>query len=610
MMLTESNTRRGVAATMWLLAIMVTAAPGAAPGATPWAAVPPDAGDAVAAYLTLTEWVRSFDPPAPRDSAAAVPLGGATGVCVILRQRGRILGTGVDTGSGPRMLRRAAGRAMSEVLGNPLVRGLPAEARTSLGERLTVELEIAGTLLPLPGRSFAQLAEQVDPGRDGIALRSGDRLRVLFPAQIRATDSADAITRLISSLAVDLGLPLRDLDGLGPNVRVYRFETIHLVQRAPGRRPLETFRGQQIVPRDAVDAKQVAGLAAGLVNHLLASLWGHAEPLGMMGNYRYTTDTYTPLIAPPLEQALCAFALARAASTRALAPEADRLLTAAESILLDLASVDVSEKDPRSDPATCAAIVYAVSENRRLSGPGPLEVLFDTAAAGVRGAWDKELGFVRRDAEMKPVARLSPHASAIVAGALVRLQAMAGRGDGAVARSALDHLWSSVPPREHTALLPWVAWAEIDLARAIGHRVDPENRLRSLRAMLDATRISPPAAPDLIGGFALAGRSGSRATAQTARPAAGLATMLRIPELTPVADRPDAIERHLGTMRFLVQLAVSDDLLWAVPAPQRAKGGIRAATWSSEQPVAAQALALLAAAETLLSLETGAPDNP
>jgi hypothetical protein len=38
--------------------------------------------------------------------------------------------------------------------------------------------------------------------------------------------------------------------------------------------------------------------------------------------------------------------------------------------------------------------------------------------------------------------------------------------------------------------------------------------------------------------------------------------------------------------------------------PQRARGGLRAATWDCNQPTAAQALGLLAAAETLISLDT------
>ncbi|MDY7109369.1 MAG: hypothetical protein SYC29_12105 [Planctomycetota bacterium] len=48
----------------------------------------------------------------------------------------------------------------------------------------------------------------------------------------------------------------------------------------------------------------------------------------------------------------------------------------------------------------------------------------------------------------------------------------------------------------------------------------------------------------------------------------------------------------------------SGGLLWTIRTPQRAKGGIRAATWDLNQPVAAQAMGLLTAAETLISLDS------
>ena len=56
-------------------------------------------------------------------------------------------------------------------------------------------------------------------------------------------------------------------------------------------------------------------------------------------------------------------------------------------------------------------------------------------------------------------------------------------------------------------------------------------------------------------------------------------------------------------MRFIMQLAVGDSLVWACPDQRRALGGIRTATWDWDQPVPAQALALVTAAETLWSLD-------
>ena len=78
--------------------------------------------------------------------------------------------------------------------------------------------------------------------------------------------------------------------------------------------------------------------------------------------------------------------------------------------------------------------------------------------------------------------------------------------------------------------------------------------------------------------------------------------MLRDPDLTPPEEAPAALGRHLRTVRYLMQLSVREESTWSVRNPGRALGGIRAATWDSRQPAAAQAIGLLAAAETLAAV--------
>ena len=73
------------------------------------------------------------------------------------------------------------------------------------------------------------------------------------------------------------------------------------------------------------------------------------------------------------------------------------------------------------------------------------------------------------------------------------------------------------------------------------------------------------------------------------------------PQLSP-AGAWLARGRMLRAMRFVTQLAVRDSLLWSGPDPARAAGGIRQATWDWDQPVPAQALALVTAVEMLRSL--------
>ncbi len=141
----------------------------------------PAADDVTRAYTVLRRWVRDFEAPSLGDAAAQVPLGGASAVCVILRRSGRVVGIGTDARGDALMVRRAAGRALGQVLGDRAVANLPVELRPEFGAGLTVELEVAGLMVPMPGRTFAQMAERLEPGLDGAAMRRDDSWAMIFP---------------------------------------------------------------------------------------------------------------------------------------------------------------------------------------------------------------------------------------------------------------------------------------------------------------------------------------------------------------------------------------------------------------------------------------------
>jgi len=581
----------------------------------------PDLGDVVGAYLELRRWVRRFDPPALDDPAAKLPLRDGAGACVMLRHRGRVIGSGEDANADELMVRRAVGRALSQVLGHAAVARLPVDLRRRVGSTLTVELEIAGEMIPLPGRSAAQVAEQLQPGLDGVAMRRGETLRAIFPARMLATNTADNIQRSLLSLAGELGLPARPLGELRRRfgIQVYRFRTIHLVERAPDRSPFQTVRGQQLVLRREVTPKSIKAFADALTDHLITSLWTGDEPLGAMGDYHPVRDEYEPLIAPPRDQALIALALARYASCPHLsASEAERVRAAAIAVLDDLAQRAEDEPDPRRDPAACAALVYARSALPSIENDTPIESLFESAARRVieltsvpAPEHDRADGASAGD----PPSAIPPHGRAMLAAAAARLLKMGiGQVDALRVREAIDGVWGSVPEHEWVTLLPWAGWAETDWAEATGRTPANASRLLALRRLLEMTRIGAPGSSavtgpeDLWGGFALTSGRRGRADAQSTRPAAYLATMLGDSTLTPPRQAPAAVEGQMQTMRFLMQLSVGDSMLWAFPAPQRVKGGLRAATWNSDQPAAAQALGLLAAAETLISLDALSPE--
>ena len=597
-----TNTGRGVTATVALVGAITL---GALLGPTPpvvGAEQYPDARDVVSAYLTVRRWVDDFNLPAPAE--AAFTLGNASGVCVILRRSGRVFGIGVDTTGDDLMLRRAAGRAMGEVLGTPTVAALPPDEIARTGRALTLELEVAGPLVPLLGRTFAEVAEQLDPGLDGVALRRGDRVAMLPPARMRVTNTARRVEHLLPPLALDLGLNVLTLPELARrfDVSLYRFRTTHLAQAAPGDAPFSTVRGDVLVTDEQVTRAAIMDLALGIAEHLAGAMAPIEEPVGLMGTYLPTADRYEPLIAPPAEQALAAWALARYCRVPGLDKEvAARMAGCSRRILDELGQVSPGELDPLASAVACAAIVHAVLEHRTsLDGDGG-PPLFLQAAARVRNAWTRTSGFV----DIEEVSRVPPHAQALIVSAMSRLLAVELLGlEAATVRQALDEVWESVPPHRRISLMPWIGWAEADYAAATGQPIaaDP---LRELRDLLDASRLGAARTDDadMAGGFSLDQRHPRLATAQSFRPAALLAWMIRQPALTPPDQTQVALGRMLQTMRFVMQVAVRDSLAWSCPDPRRAMGGIRTATWDWEQPVLAQALALATATEILLSLD-------
>lgn len=631
-MLLQHNTRRRLTATCRrptpgaITAVALGLALGAPvwgqPALAPTNADYPDAADVVEAFASLRSWTDAFAVPGMSEPAAHVPLDGAHGVCVIVRRSGRVLGTGTDASGDDLMLRRAAGRALGEVLGDPVVANLPPAIRATIGPQLTIELEVAGRPVPLLGRSFPEFAHQLEPGLDGLAIRRADDWALMFPAQMRAANTAGDVPRQVLPLAVELGLPAAAPKDLltRPDVSLYRFRTTHLAQAAPDKRPFSTVRGDVVVARSEVTPRRIAATADAIAQHLLRSF----SPLldvapGLMGTYRPRTDQYEPLIAPPREQALAALALARYAQSPQVDPRmARRAASAGHQILLQLQAQAGGQDNPLADIEACAAIVYAGLEHPRSKQDPAIRPLLVAAADRAIAAFTADEGFAPRDPAGGPGRPRSPNGQALVAAALSRLLQ---RGYGhdrltpQLVRSALDAAWQTVPDHQQVMLLPWLGWAELDYSEVTGGPPENGARLGEIRRMLDASRIGSPSrpgvsgAPDLSGGFVLSRAQGTSPTAQTLRPAAFLATMVRVSHFTPADEAQSAMDRHLGTIRFLMQLTVRETSAWSLQNPARAIGGVRAAVWDADQPVAAQALGLLTAVETLWSLEALAQPN-
>lgn len=571
----------------------------------------------MAAYLTMRSWTDDTAPPAFDDPQAQLPLDGAWGVHITLRRFGRPVGSAfaIQGRDGPNELlaRRAIGRALARTLGDPAVTSLPYELRDTIGTGLTLELDVAGQLEPMLGRSYDRLARNLDPGIDGIAMRLGDQWAALFPSQLIASNTANRIATRLPALAAELGLPPRDLDALirEHGLSVYRFRTLHLVQTDPRAFPFESIRGDVLVHDEAVTVQGIANFADGIASHLLGKIHDGEDAddpdlapdsapttpaLGLLGDYHPVADTYRPLTAPLLDQALVSFALSRfAAAPHVNTALAEQAHLEAGRLLRDVHHTLDAEP---MNPALAAGVIYAVSAYLNAAPDAEADaVLSELADAAATAIAETQIEQVR-----------THHAQALVAGAAARLLVSNDRTelDAAAVRNMLDSIWQTVPEHQYVALLPWIGWAELDYAHATGNPLAHADQLRQIRNVLEASRVTnvdPDAAPDFYGGFALADSAGSFPTAQVTRPAVFLATMLRENDLTAEDEQSPQLGWHLQTMRFLMQLGVRQQTTWPMRNPGRALGGIRAAPFDLTMPNAAQAMALLTAVETLQSLQ-------
>ncbi|MCA9296676.1 MAG: hypothetical protein KC983_09160, partial [Phycisphaerales bacterium] len=234
----------------------------------------PDRGAAIAEAITaLTGWVRAFQTPLFDEPAASIPLPDTPAVCVLLRQRGRFVGDGIDDAGDDKMIRRAAGRAMAEALNDRVITEIPASLQDSIGEQLTVELDIAGEIEPVPGGRFDRAAESIDPGVHGFAMRRGNTIAWRFPAQMLAEGTAGGAAQQMRQLALELELPAEEELGelvAGRDVSLYRFETIHFVVPVGSNAPIVLRRGDTLVHAGPALRDDALALADGIAAHLMA----------------------------------------------------------------------------------------------------------------------------------------------------------------------------------------------------------------------------------------------------------------------------------------------------------------------------------------------------
>ncbi len=583
--------------------------------------------DAMAAYRTIRTWLDGWglpSAPAPGD------LPDCLGAAVLLRYDGRVIGRGTempadagltaaDRDASPgRTIFRAAQTAFAEAdrrvpLPRDATRG---QAAGEVGRRVLLSVELCGQPTPVDAATFAALDELLAPGIDGLVLRQGGRAVAMSPAAMLAANlvPSEAARGLAAQLLADPVLALQELEALKARakVSVLRFRTVHLAQAAPGAEPVFLTRGQVVVPLRSVNAGTLVAAAESLVLHLAGRLHdpdAEDAALGLRGTYLPWADggrggvalgRYQPAAAPPHEQGLAAFALARAARCTALSERVRaRAAETVERLLHALADVAVDEDAPWDNASAAALTLLALRATDAAADAAVWRAdLRSRCAAAVGGAWDDK------------AAAFAPAATGIegvIALTLVREGAPA-------ARAAVAATFERTPGNRLVAQWPWIGWAALELGggpiEQSAERAAWVQRLRAARAELWANQLLAHEADaesgDMAGGVAFASAAGrAPPTWQCLRPMAFAASAWRDPVFTPEAERTTALVPLLWSGRYLLQLQAGPATGWMQCDPAAARGGVRSAVWDQTMPADASAMGLLVVVELCDTLRAG-----
>lgn len=582
----------------------------------------PRAGGAMEAYGAVEGWVRSMAPPA---EPARVDPPGSAGACVTLRLSGVVIGRATRMGEDGFTVWRAAREAWSEAaprLAGPegLVRDAAAiEDAHDAAQRVTIDLQLAGALVPLPARPLDDLSMELSAGLDGVCARVGDRAEAVFPGTMLATNvhPGSALAASINALGlqrVGIGDPRVSLAAMRRDhgLALYRFGTQHLAQPAPGSPPLFLHRGGRVVSMSEMNPAALCALEDRLVEHLASRKWPGEEPFGLLGTYKPWMGAYEDSKpGAPDAQALAALALLRSAIVRAAEPAAARArLALAWSVLADLGEVAEGEADPSTDSATLS-LLHACSVLLHEA---------ETASGGAADAWSPELRerakracalggadaerFNALFAEGDFQAALAPAEQALVAYAMALDATRPGAPAEARARAeaAVRKLLRDTGAGDLPNLMPWVGLAELRLAGE-GAVAPSAVALRQFRELTQRHTLQPldvgERDRDLTGGIVFTRARAPLPSWQTLRPLSFTCVMLGDERLTSQEEAPAELARLLPSLRFLAQLTAGDAEMHMFQSRERALGGVRMSLWDQRMPLETSALGLFTVTDAI-----------
>lgn len=582
------------------------AAPDPARAGVPLA--PPEPAEALRALGLVRSWLNDW----AIGDRAAPPVACA---CVTLRLDGAVIGraeaVATDDSAGHGVIEEALAAAMTQAQERVSAErdALWLDRMKQIGRDAIVTLELGGVAIPVDVASFPEAATMVSPGVAGVGARVGTgptaRTSLVFPSAMVGA-GMDAGAALASASADALGESDAALAGAavlsGRGVRFLAFQTVWVTEVGDDRVGMILHRGGRVYETRDVNTPMLRQLGG-----RLADVLAHPPP----STHAESNSAAEQRSRASFGAAMSAYALACWAATPGSGSDEQRLAWADSA---RQALVDASPALEQAQPAAAALWVMVgaclapapnsagPAEDERIARGRAGEALVRTLGRALDGA-PAAPGTGPERAVSPPVAAMLAWAGAWRGGALgdPDLVELAGR--------VLRDAYARTPAGEWVGLMPWAGWAEQELAVARQRQGGPRaiegaTALRDIRDLVWKHQVGQgdvgPDDRDLVGGIVFTRGRQPLPTWQSLRPLASIATMLGDPELTPEAEFPGQVLRLLTSLRFLRQLCADESAMTWADGPA---WGVRAATWTDEQPEEATSLGLLVISHTLRSLD-------
>ena len=493
---------------------------------------------------------------------------------------------------------------------------------SDLGPRLQVDLQIARVPSPILGRSTPKagsILDRLSIGFHGLRLVSQSQQKETWswPASALAANlsSSSQMTQLLSQMGFRPGgdsTSLTDLD-----LRLEQFEVIHLVRPAPDLPVTRVIRGNHVLPPVSLSSRSVDSLADRLANHLTQRLRTDGQ---MAGTYLPSADRYDPPIASPPEAALAAYALGRRSAlwtTRtAVDSQAGVAASQAARTIVDqlIARLDHPPRQGAAGNAQALTATRALLLLTILESPGfeDYKPHRDTLADHLLRLRNDDGTF--RSAFTPDASRCSDSVQALLIAALASLYEQRRDEPLRIAvTQSLDEMTSGLETEDWVAVLPWLAWAQLRMARLegsndTGNTTRPSQRLDQLAkiiAYLKRRQISSPpgSSPgDVVGGFDLRNTSSSKPPAPDWHSARilGFLSSVVLQSFPAAEETPGEQELLLDcglAARFIAQLMFDEVGCFYVRSKADAMGGVRRSLWDNRLTLGASSMALLAVTE-------------